>query len=592
MGVDKNPIPSGDREGSGRVRNQIWTRTANWTEHLDSILLSIMMEEHTLGNYVNGSFTQVAWVRIISSFNSKSNQNLSKNQIKNRLKVLKRLYLTYYTLAHKSGWGWDCVNNIPTAGDPSDWDAVIAENPAYAKCRDKPFAAYKDIEFLSGSTTATGRFAMSSQMPVATIDSSSSSSPGEEDTIMGVREISLNYLSPRFEPGSSSSPIPENVPGNNTSRSSSPPLVPPNVGGSASGSGYSSAGKRPRSPQSSIPPKKQSASAAGRKKKSDIAGEAIVELVEIGKQKLDFVKHMYQQDTSNQSSIPSIEVCMERVYNLPGITDEQALAAGEALMNDKHRRLFMTMKDRLAIRWIERQVSLQDVLYKRNFSVFSSTTLANIMSILDDDDDYWDQVYVILFGQDFLTFSNSLLYKRPCRTRPFTGHQMVCDILNGHPDRGYDQFRMTTTSFVALRDVLLARGLIRGTRYMTADEQLAIFLFCVGHGVANRVLAETFQHSGETISRHFNNVLRGIVMLKDDYLSLPPNNAMVHPRIRDNLNFHPFKVGKDQLQICVYFDGHATVEDLQFQMVNIIWLIRGTQTPTNFLHPTEVSDII
>ncbi|OAY66795.1 hypothetical protein ACMD2_20249 [Ananas comosus] len=118
---------------------------------------------------------------------------------------------------------------------------------------------------------------------------------------------------------------------------------------------------------------------------------------------------------------------------------------------------------------------------------------------------------------------------------------MACDILNGHPDRGYDQFRMMTTSFVALRDVLLARDLIRGTRCMTADEQLAIFLFCVGHGVANRVLAETFQHFGETISRHFNNVLHGIVMLKNDYLSLPPNNTMVHTRIRDNLNFHPFK---------------------------------------------------
>lgn len=181
---------------------------------------------------------------------------------------------------------------------------------------------------------------------------------------------------------------------------------------------------------------------------------------------------------------------------------------------------------------------MADRLYR---SVFSSATLANIMSILDDDDDYWDQVYVTLFGLDFLTFSNSL-HKRQCRTRPFTGHQLVCDILNGHPDRGYDHFRMTTSTFVALRDVLLARGLIRGTRYMTADEQLAIFLFCVGHGVANRVLAETFQHSGETISRHFNKVLRGIINLQDEYLNLPPNNAMVHPRIRDNVNFHPFKV--------------------------------------------------
>nr|CAD1820235.1 unnamed protein product [Ananas comosus var. bracteatus] len=150
------------------------------------------------------------------------------------------------------------------------------DNPALAKFRDKPFPAYNDIAFLSGSTTATGQFGMSSQMPTPTIDSSSSSSPA----LMGA------------------------------------PLY---------------------------------------------------------------------------------------------------------------------------------------------HSIFSSTTLANIMSILDDDDDYWDQVYVILFGQDFRTFSNSL-HKRQCRTRPFTGHQMICDILNGHPDRGYDHFRMTTTTFVALCDVLVARG--------------------------------------------------------------------------------------------------------------------------------------
>ncbi|OAY81027.1 hypothetical protein ACMD2_23063, partial [Ananas comosus] len=100
---------------------------------------------------------------------------------------------------------------------------------------------------------------------------------------------------------------------------------------------------------------------------------------------------------------------------------------------------------------------------------------------------------------------------------------------------------MSTTNFIALRDVLLARGLIRATRRMTTDEQLAIFLFCVGHGVENRVLAEIFQHSGETISRHFNNVLRALVTLKDEYMNLPPSNAALHPRIRDNINFHPFK---------------------------------------------------
>ncbi|OAY75581.1 hypothetical protein ACMD2_25802, partial [Ananas comosus] len=67
----------------------------------------------------------------------------------------------------------------------------------------------------------------------------------------------------------------------------------------------------------------------------------------------------------------------------------------------------------------------------------------------------------------------------------------------------------------------IEKGLISSTRNMTADEQLGIFLYGVGHGVANRILAETFQHSEETISRHFNNILRGIMRLKDDYIMLP-----------------------------------------------------------------------
>ncbi|OAY81149.1 hypothetical protein ACMD2_22726, partial [Ananas comosus] len=100
---------------------------------------------------------------------------------------------------------------------------------------------------------------------------------------------------------------------------------------------------------------------------------------------------------------------------------------------------------------------------------------------------------------------------------------------------------MSATTFIALRDALVERGLISSTRNMSANEQLGIFLYGVGHGVANRILAETFQYFGETISRHFNNVVRGIVTLKDDYIMLPSSNAAVHPRIRDNSNFHPFK---------------------------------------------------
>lgn len=84
------------------------------------------------------------------------------------------------------------------------------------------------------------------------------------------------------------------------------------------------------------------------------------------------------------------------------------------------------------------------------------------MTILDEHDDYWDQVLVLLYDQDYLTYANTL-YIRRCRTRFFSSHEIVTDLLNGHPDRGYQHFRMSTMTFIALCDVLLARGLIRAT---------------------------------------------------------------------------------------------------------------------------------
>nr|CAD1837845.1 unnamed protein product [Ananas comosus var. bracteatus] len=162
------------------------------------------------------------------------------------------------------------------------------------------------------------------------------------------------------------------------------------------------------------------------------------------------------------------------------------------------------------------------------------------MTIIDDDDESIEAMMLLELES---AVANRVPRQR-CRTRPFTGHQMLCDILSGHPERCCHHFRVSATTFIALRDALVEKGLISSTRNMTADEQLGIFLYGVGHGVANRILAETFQHSGETISRHFNNVLRGIVRLKDDYIMLPSSNAAVHLRIRDNQNFHPFKMNR------------------------------------------------
>lgn len=51
---------------------------------------------------------------------------------------------------------------------------------------------------------------------------------------------------------------------------------------------------------------------------------------------------------------------------------------------------------------------------------------------------------------------------------------------------------MTITMFTALRNEVESQGLIPNTQHITTSKQLAISLFCVGHGVTHRILAETF----------------------------------------------------------------------------------------------------
>ncbi|OAY62818.1 hypothetical protein ACMD2_09518 [Ananas comosus] len=102
-----------------------------------------------------------------------------------------------------------------------------------------------------------------------------------------------------------------------------------------------------------------------------------------------------------------------------------------------------------------------------NRRVFSSTLVADLMAFLDEEEDYWKEAHALLIkGGDFSL--HDTIYKQPCRTRPFTGHQLIHDILTGHPDRGYQHFRMTTTMFIRLRDELAGRGFIQNTRHLTA----------------------------------------------------------------------------------------------------------------------------
>lgn len=118
------------------------------------------------------------------------------------------------------------------------------------------------------------------------------------------------------------------------------------------------------------------------------------------------------------------------------------------------------------------------------------------------------------------------------------GIKFVDDVLNGTNERCIDNFRMDKHVFYKLCDILQAKGLLRHTNRIKIEEQLGIFMFIVGHNLRTRAVQELFKYSGETISRHFNNVLNAIIAISLDFFQSP--SSEIPPEIRDDPRFYPY----------------------------------------------------
>jgi hypothetical protein len=72
---------------------------------------------------------------------------------------------------------------------------------------------------------------------------------------------------------------------------------------------------------------------------------------------------------------------------------------------------------------------------------------------------------------------------------------------NGTPRRIYDVLRMQKETFFKLCDWLESNTDIESLRYISVQEQVAMFLWTINFSVSNKQVMERFQHSGEIVSR-------------------------------------------------------------------------------------------
>ncbi|KAF3787485.1 hypothetical protein EJ110_NYTH17194 [Nymphaea thermarum] len=81
-----------------------------------------------------------------------------------------------------------------------------------------------------------------------------------------------------------------------------------------------------------------------------------------------------------------------------------------------------------------------------------------------------------------------------------------------------DLLRMDQQTYALLCNLLKSRELLCDAREITIEEQVTMFLVILGHDQQNRQTQYDFQHSGQTITKYFNLVLKAIFHVAHEYV--------------------------------------------------------------------------
>ncbi|XP_068466573.1 uncharacterized protein [Phaseolus vulgaris] len=108
-----------------------------------------------------------------------------------------------------------------------------------------------------------------------------------------------------------------------------------------------------------------------------------------------------------------------------------------------------------------------------------------------------------------------------------------------HTERCRDIIRMSPEAFINLCQRIRGTDMVKDAFRSIVEEQVAKFLHIIGYNVKNRSVSFFFHRSGETVSRHFHNVLKAILMMHGEFL-IQPAGTEVEPHILNNNRFFPY----------------------------------------------------
>ncbi|KAK7848268.1 hypothetical protein CFP56_005238 [Quercus suber] len=124
--------------------------------------------------------------------------------------------------------------------------------------------------------------------------------------------------------------------------------------------------------------------------------------------------------------------------------------------------------------------------------------------------------------------------KQPMRDSILTG-QGYMDELDSNPNKCFEMFRMTRSYLLHLVDELIGHGYLKeGQGDVDATQAVAMLLYILGHNTQMGCVADRFQHSIETVSRHFRKVLRAFYSYARHLIKPDPDVVYLPEHLRVN----------------------------------------------------------
>ncbi|XP_057955678.1 uncharacterized protein LOC131149329 [Malania oleifera] len=294
-----------NRSDSGKEKGKYML----WTDDMDRCLTEKLMEQVRLGNKLEKNFKPSAYTAVLTTLNEKFALELTKENIRSRLKTWKKQYGLVKELLSYGGFAWDEQRKMVVASG-SVWKEYIKKHPDARPLRSKSIENYNELRIIIGNEQAAGYWSRTGA------DYDANHTSNNEEHAVTPLQVMVDEIS-------------HDDTGDGTQGSSQ------------------QTGARPSSSSHSEQPSKKRRT-----------GDVMIEMMSAMAANIGRIADVL---TENSKAV-CLDELFEMVQNIPGFDDDLIIEACEFLSFDEKRaKMFMKLDERLRKLWLLKRLRGQSI---------------------------------------------------------------------------------------------------------------------------------------------------------------------------------------------------------------------------------------